>query len=139
MTSNIGIKDQENNNIGFGHTDLDKINKAVKAFFSPEFRNRLDEIIKFDYLQQNQLEGIVNKFIQNINEILTEQNIKIILDQTAVDYFISKGYSKNMGARPMKRIIDKEVKEKLVEILLNNYTNCNVTFEYKNDQLLYNV
>ena len=44
-----------------------------------------------------------------------------------------------MGARPMKRIIDKEVKEKLVEILLNNYTNCNVTFEYKNDQLLYNV
>ena len=139
MTSNIGIKDQENNNIGFGHTDLDKINKAVKAFFSPEFRNRLDEIIKFDYLQQNQLEGIVNKFIQNINEILKEQNIKIILDQTVVDYFISKGYSKNMGARPMKRIIDKEVKEKLVEILLNNYTNCNVTFEYKNDQLLYNV
>ena len=55
MTSNLGIKEQENCNIGFGHNEPDKINKAVKNFFSPEFRNRLDEIIQFGYLQKEQL------------------------------------------------------------------------------------
>ena len=139
MTSNLGIREQENSNIGFGHNEPDKINKAVKNFFSPEFRNRLDEIIQFGYLQKEQLTGIVNKFITGINQIIQEKEITVILDPTAVDYFINKGYNKNMGARPMKRVIDKEIKEKLIEVMTQNYNKCNIHFYCQNDQLLYRV
>lgn len=139
MTSNLGIKEQENNTIGFGTLEPNKIIKEVNKFFSPEFRNRLDEILHFDYLNKDQLVRIIDKFIGNINKLLEEKKLTVMLDPTAVDYFISNGYNKNMGARPMKRIIDKLIKENLIKIIGEGYKNCTIHFYCKAEKLHYKI
>ena len=119
MTSNLGAADNENNTIGFG--DLEKEgedDKAIKRFFAPEFRNRLDATIKFNKLSKDVVSNVVTKFINELNEQLKDKNILITINSEAVSWLADKGYSKKMGARPLGRVIDNKIKSPLSKRVL---------------------
>lgn len=114
MTSNLGASDNERNTIGFG--DLENSgedDKAVKKFFSPEFRNRLDAVIKFNKLKKTVVKSIVDKFILELNDQLKDKQVQINLDKTAIDWLSEHGYDSKMGARPLSRLIDNKIKSPL--------------------------
>jgi ATP-dependent Clp protease ATP-binding subunit ClpA len=119
MTSNLGARDNESNTIGFG--DLGKEgedDKAVKKFFAPEFRNRLDAIVKFTSLSHTTVCQIVEKFISELNAQVKEKSIEIVATTEAVDWMATKGYDKKMGARPLARLIDNKIKSPLSRRIL---------------------
>lgn len=119
MTSNLGAADNENNTIGFGELETDgEDDKAVKKFFAPEFRNRLDGVIKFTALSTSTVCQIVEKFINELNLQLKDKLIEIIVPQETVRWLAKKGYSKKMGARPLARIIDNKIKSPLSRRIL---------------------
>ena len=114
MTSNLGAADNERNTIGFGDLEREgEDDKAIKKFFAPEFRNRLDAVIKFTSLSHKTVCQIVNKFITELNSQLKDKNIQISLTDKAVDWMAKKGYDKKMGARPLARLIDNKIKSPL--------------------------
>ena len=114
MTSNLGAADNERNTIGFGGLERDgEDDKAIKKFFAPEFRNRLDAVIKFRKLSDKVVEQIVKKFVGDLNTQLKDKGIEIILTDTATRWLAEKGYDSKMGARPLARLIDNEVKSPL--------------------------
>jgi ATP-dependent Clp protease ATP-binding subunit ClpA len=114
MTSNLGARDNENNTIGFGELEKDgEDDKALKKFFPPEFRNRLDGVIKFAKLSKGIVNQIVGKFIKELNDQLKDKNIEIILDKTATEWLAKNGYDSKMGARPLGRLIDNAIKSPL--------------------------
>jgi ATP-dependent Clp protease ATP-binding subunit ClpA len=114
MTSNLGARDNENNTIGFGELAKDgEDDKAVKKFFAPEFRNRLDAIIKFSSLSQETVIQIVKKFVGELNTQLKDKGIDIVLSNVAAKWLAEKGYDKKMGARPLARLIDNKIKSPL--------------------------
>jgi ATP-dependent Clp protease ATP-binding subunit ClpA len=114
MTSNLGARDNENNTIGFGDMAKDgEDDKAVKKFFAPEFRNRLDAVIKFNKLGQEVVVQIVGKFINELNSQLKDKGIEIVADKAAVKWLANKGYDSKMGARPLSRLIDEKLKSPL--------------------------
>jgi ATP-dependent Clp protease ATP-binding subunit ClpA len=114
MTSNLGARDNESNTIGFGDLGKDdEDDKAVKKFFAPEFRNRLDAVIKFTSLTHTTVCQIVNKFITELNSQLKDKNIEIVTTDEAIDWMAKKGYDKKMGARPLARLIDNKIKSPL--------------------------
>jgi len=119
MTSNLGAADNEKNTIGFSELDKDgEDDSAVKNFFAPEFRNRLDGIIKFGKLNKNVVKSIVGKFIDELNSQLKDKNILLKPNAETVDWLASKGYSKKMGARPLGRVIDNKIKTPLSKRVL---------------------
>jgi ATP-dependent Clp protease ATP-binding subunit ClpA len=114
LTSNLGARDNESNTIGFGELGKDdEDDKAVKKFFAPEFRNRLDAVIKFSKLGQDVVIQIVKKFIGDLNFQLKEKGIEIAADMESVRWLAAKGYDKKMGARPLARLIDNKIKSPL--------------------------
>ena len=114
MTSNLGARDNENNTIGFGELAKDgEDDKAVKKFFAPEFRNRLDAVIKFSSLDQDTVIQIVKKFVGELNTQLKDKGIEIVLNNSAAKWLAEKGYDKKMGARPLARLIDNKIKSPL--------------------------
>ena len=114
MTSNLGARDNENNTIGFGDLAKDgEDDKAVKKFFAPEFRNRLDAVIKFTKLSKDVVCQIVEKFVSELNSQLKDKNIEIKLSKSAVTWLADRGYDSKMGARPLARLIDTEIKSPL--------------------------
>jgi ATP-dependent Clp protease ATP-binding subunit ClpA len=142
MTSNLGARDSENNTIGFG--DLDKEgedDKAVKKFFAPEFRNRLDAVIKFGKLSLEVVVQIVKKFIEELNSQLKDKGIEIIAGANAVKWLAEKGYDKKMGARPLARLIDNKIKSPLSRRVLfgDLVDGGRVTVTIDNDDLAFEV
>jgi ATP-dependent Clp protease ATP-binding subunit ClpA len=120
MTSNLGAKDNEMNNIGFSQ-ELEKSgeeDKAMKNFFKPEFRNRLDGVCKFKHLSNEVVRKIVGKFKDEINDLLAEKGIKIEFMEKAVAQLAELGFSKKMGARPLSRVIEDKVKIPLSKKIL---------------------
>lgn len=114
MTSNLGASDNERNTIGFGDLEREgEDDKAIKKFFSPEFRNRLDGVIKFNKLDSGVVEQIVKKFVNELNSQLKDKGIEISLDSSAAKWLAEKGYDKKMGARPLARLIDNKLKTPL--------------------------
>ena len=114
MTSNLGARDSENNTIGFGDLDREgEDDKAVKKFFAPEFRNRLDATIKFTGLSNDIVKQIVKKFIGDLNDQLKDKNIQLSPNAETVNWLANKGYDKKMGARPLGRLIDNKIKSPL--------------------------
>jgi len=114
MTSNLGAADNERNTIGFGELERDgEDDKAIKKFFSPEFRNRLDAVIKFASLGTKIVYQIVKKFVGELNTQLKDKNIQIQLSDEATAWLADKGYNKKMGARPLARLIDNKIKSPL--------------------------
>jgi ATP-dependent Clp protease ATP-binding subunit ClpA len=114
MTSNLGAADNEKNTIGFGDLETTgEDDKAVKKFFPPEFRNRLDAVVKFSGLSSKTVEEIVRKFIKELNDQLKDKNIEIVPDAESVKWMAKKGYDRKMGARPLSRLIDNNIKNPL--------------------------
>jgi ATP-dependent Clp protease ATP-binding subunit ClpA len=114
LTSNLGARDNESNTIGFGGLDKDgEDDKAVKKFFAPEFRNRLDAVIKFTSLSSEIVEQIVKKFIDELNSQLKDKNIVIAANNETVKWLAKRGYDRKMGARPLARLIDTKIKSPL--------------------------
>ena len=114
MTSNLGAADNEKNSIGFGDLEKDgEDDKAVKKFFSPEFRNRLDAVIKFSKLKKATVRSIVDKFVKELNQQLKDKRVEIILDTQSIDWLADHGYDSKMGARPLARLIDNKIKSPL--------------------------
>jgi ATP-dependent Clp protease ATP-binding subunit ClpA len=137
MTSNLGAADAEKNAIGFGKMDKDYDNKdAVNRFFAPEFRNRLDGIIQFGKLDQDTMIKIVKKFIDELNSLIKDKNIHVKPDQSALEYLVKKGFNPKMGARPLQRVIDEEIKKPLSrEILFGKLSNGGVVnLTHKDDK-----
>ena len=119
LTSNLGAADSERNNIGFGsliRTGED--DKAVKEFFRPEFRNRLDAVIKFNKLSRETIKKVAVKFIAEMQTQLIDRGIMIEIDDTAWEYLIKNGYDTAMGARPMARLIHEKIKVPLSKKIL---------------------
>ena len=119
LTTNLGAKDSEKNTIGFGSDD-DHVyeDTALKKFFAPEFRNRLDGIITFAKLSKEVMMKIVGKFLVELKDMVKEKNINITISNEALDYLVDKGFDPKMGARPLQRVIDKEIKRPLSRQIL---------------------
>jgi ATP-dependent Clp protease ATP-binding subunit ClpA len=125
MTSNLGAREMEKNGIGFGDTDRSsEQDNAVTDFFAPEFRNRLDGIIKFDKLERSTMMLIVDKFIKEVNDMLADKGILIELTDTVKEFLVKKGFNKKMGARPLQRVIDDQIKKPMSkEVLFGKLVN----------------
>jgi ATP-dependent Clp protease ATP-binding subunit ClpA len=120
MTSNAGSREMSSAKIGFGESQGMKGNplQAVKNIFSPEFRNRLDDVVVFGHLGPEIIEKIVRKFILELEDQLKDKKISIELDTLALNYLAKHGYNPEFGARPMSRLIQEELKNLLVEEIL---------------------
>ncbi len=116
MTSNLGTKEAPT--MGFTKNEHSQTDHAVKEFFSPEFRNRLDEIIHFSSLSEDVMMNVVEKFLRELNEQLVDKKVRIEATLNAKKYLASEGYSKEMGARVMKRVIQEHIKTPLSEEVL---------------------
>ena len=118
LTTNAGAQDAEKNAIGFGSQQKDYSDKELNKFFTPEFRNRLDGIITFNKLNKDNMVRVVAKFIDELREQVKEKGIKVKIDKDATNWLIEKGFDSKMGARPLQRVIDKEIKRDLAKMML---------------------
>lgn len=118
ITTNAGASDSEKNRIGFGEQDITYSDEALKKFFAPEFRNRLDAVVTFGKLTKETMVKIVGKFIDELKEQVKEKGVRIKLDSESIDYLIEKGFDAKMGARPLQRMIDKDIKRPLARMML---------------------
>lgn len=125
MTSNLGAADAEKLKIGFGDQDnLSVVDSEIKKFFSPEFRNRLDGIVKFKKLTMSGMNLIVNAEVEKIEAMLTPKNITVNVTQDARNWLATNGYDPKMGARPFERLFEQKVKKPLSkEILFGKLKN----------------
>jgi len=125
MSANLGSADAEKLKIGFGDQDnSDVVDKEIKKFFSPEFRNRLDAIIKFNKLTMVEMNLIVNAEVEKTEVLLEPKNITLNVTQQARDWFVKNGYDPMMGARPFERLFETKVKMPLSrEILFGKLIN----------------
>ena len=118
LTTNLGAQEAEKNQIGFGAQEKDYDDKDLKKFFTPEFRNRLDAIVTFNKLNKETMVKIVGKFVDELKDQVKEKSIRIKIDNTAIEWLIEKGFDAKMGARPLQRVIDKEIKRPLARLML---------------------
>jgi ATP-dependent Clp protease ATP-binding subunit ClpA len=127
MTSNLGAKDNENNNIGFGQSlaKSGEEDKAMKDYFKPELRNRIDTICKFNKLDTLSVKKVVVKFLDELKLSLESKNITIAFSERVIDFLAEKGYDDKMGARPISRKIDEVIRVPLAKkILFDAVNNC---------------
>ena len=130
LTSNLGSSDSERNNIGFGSQEkTGEDDKALKEFFKPEFRNRLDLVCKFNKLDMLAIKKIVVKFAEQLKDtLLDKHNITLNLSEPVVEYLAEQGYDKKMGARPLARKIDELIRVPLSKkILFERIKNSLIT------------
>jgi ATP-dependent Clp protease ATP-binding subunit ClpA len=116
MTSNIGANAR--NVMGFNKDESISKNEELKSFFSPEFRNRLDAIVNFNSLDMGTIEGIVSKFINELNSELKKKKITVNISKSAIKFIAKSEYSVEMGARPLKRYIQNNITNKLSDEIL---------------------
>ena len=142
MTSNAGTREMSTQSIGFGDKQddtQDKGKKAVEKFFSPEFRNRLDEIIHFNALTEDIMKKVVDKFMKELKEQLAVKKTSIRLSGKARTWLAQKGHDPRFGARPLGRVIQTEIKDILSdEILFGRLVKGGEVFvDLKNDKLTF--
>ena len=144
MTSNAGSREMSAANIGFGQTHKDaqsKGKKAIEKLFSPEFRNRLDETMTFNALDLEIMELIVDKFIAELNQQLAIKKVALTISPAVRTWLAKKGHDPTYGARPLARVIQNEIKDKLSDAILFgelqngglvslDMTGDQLTFEY---------
>ena len=143
MTSNAG-SNLNNNSIGFGNSTINKnkILDSLKETFRPEFLNRVDEIVTFEALTQNQLLQIVDLMLKDTINALSDKDISLEITNNAKNYILEKGTDIKFGARPLRRAIQRYVEDELSEMILRkqlldgqtvliDYINENLNFEVK--------
>ncbi len=118
MTSNAGSRELGAEAIGFGGGMKGDGSKEVERLFSPEFRNRLDEVVRFDALDPAVMVRVVDKFIREVESQLAERKVILTLTDPARDWLAKKGYDPVFGARPLGRVIQTELQDRLAEDLL---------------------
>ena len=143
MTSNAGSREMSAANIGFGQTHKgaqSKGKKAIEKLFSPEFRNRLDEIITFNALNLDIMEMIVDKFIAELNQQLAIKRVALTISPAVRTWLAEKGHDPAYGARPLGRVVQSEIKDKLAdEILFGALQHGgHVSLDMADDQLTFN-
>jgi ATP-dependent Clp protease ATP-binding subunit ClpA len=144
MTSNAGTREMGNQTIGFGDKTKDtkaKGQKAIERFFSPEFRNRLDGTILFHALTVEIMEQIVDKFIIELNDQMAGKKIYINISDAVRNWLAREGYDPNYGARPLARVIQKKIKDRLAdEILFGKLVKGGVVFvDRQNEELTFKM
>jgi len=118
LTTNAGANEAEKNAIGFGAQEKDYSDRELKKFFTPEFRNRLDAVITFNKLAKETIVKVIDKFMDELREQVKEKGIRIKIDKDATTWLIDNGYDSKMGARPLQRVIDKEIKRPMAKMML---------------------
>ncbi len=119
MTTNAGAAELARAPVGFEREmRVDEDKEAITKMFTPEFRNRLDAIVPFKALKQETVSKVVDKFMAQLEAQLTEKNVTIVLSDKARDYLAKEGYDPAMGARPLGRVIQEQIKKPLAEELL---------------------
>jgi ATP-dependent Clp protease ATP-binding subunit ClpA len=118
MTSNAGAREMTTQSIGFAGGRVGDGHAAIEKLFSPEFRNRLDEIVFFQHLQPEVMGRVVDKFVHELEEQLRERKITLELSASARALLAEKGYNPDFGARPLARVIQRELKDPLTEEVL---------------------
>ena len=146
MTSNIGSRQLKEfgNGIGFNTNALNKeysnsvIQKALSKAFSPEFLNRIDDIITFESLDKDAILQIINIELNKFTKRTEELGYALTITDDAKNYIASQGYDIQYGARPLKRAIQRYVEDKLAELIINETitTGDNIVIDYNNDELL---
>ncbi|MAM70534.1 MAG: ATP-dependent Clp protease ATP-binding subunit ClpA [Gammaproteobacteria bacterium] len=142
MTTNAGAQEMSRNSIGFTMQDHSTDGMEIlKRMFTPEFRNRLDAIIPFEPLDVEVIKTVVDKFLMELQVQLDEKQVSLHVDDEAIDWFVEHGYDKKMGARPMLRLIQGEIKKPLAEdILFGKLVNGgDVHVSVKDDKILLEV
>ena len=138
MTSNLGAADNERNNIGFGQS-LERSgqeDRAMKDFFKPELRNRIDQVCKFRKLDTLAIKKIVLKFVDELQTSLAVKGIRLSLSEPVIDLLAEKGYDNKMGARPLGRKIDELIRVPLSKrILFEGLENCSMQAVLDNDEI----
>ena len=141
MTSNLGARDSEANNIGFGNFEkTGEDDKAVKEFFKPELRNRIDQIVKFTKLDTLAIKKVVVKFVDELKTSLLTKGIHLNLSESVVDMLADRGYDSKMGARPLARKIDELIRVPLSKkILFDRLAECDITADLADDKVVFDV
>ena len=140
MTTNAGADLLEKKSIGFNSqsNETDAI-KTLKKLFSPEFRNRLDEIIQFNYLPKKVILSIVDKFLVKLQAQLDQRGIELIYSNKVINWIADEGYDKVMGARPMERFITENIKKPLVDSILfsNDKKGRQIKVDFKDGKAVF--
>ena len=119
MTTNAGAESLSKRSIGFSEQDQTTDGmEAIKRYFTPEFRNRLDAIVQFGALDEDVIEQVVHKFIAELQAQLDDRKVSIELDDSAMRWLAKRGYDRAMGARPMARLIQDSIKRPLADAIL---------------------
>jgi ATP-dependent Clp protease ATP-binding subunit ClpA len=147
MTSNVGANRIGEKTIGFdekstrGKTNIDAITQEYDKMFSPEFRNRVDTLVIFNDLTDEDLKRIVGREVEDFKVQLKDKNIDIELDEGSIDWLVKNGYDEKMGARPLVRLFEKEIKDKLVDTVLfgDLKSGGKASFYVDNDILSFNT
>ena len=140
MTSNVGATEIVRDKIGFENDNSIQDNeKAIKNFFSPEFRNRLDAIVNFKMLNKAHLLKIVDKFLMELETVLFEKELSLSVTRQAKLILLDKGFDPINGARPMAKLIQDKIKVPLADLLLKSSKNMKqvqIDFCKKTDEFL---
>ena len=135
MTSNLGAEDMQANTLGFMDNTTHDGEADINSFFSPEFRNRLDAVLRFKSLSKDVMNNIIDKFVSQLNQQIEDKHITITLDDTAKQQLIEDGFDAKMGARPLQRVINTKIKLPLSKkILFEGITMTTLTVSYDKDQ-----
>jgi ATP-dependent Clp protease ATP-binding subunit ClpA len=142
MTSNLGARDNDNNAIGFS-TDLEQSgqeDRAMRDFFRPEFRNRIDQVVKFQKLDSLAIKKVVIKFMDQLKAKLATKQIRITLTEAVIEYLAETGYDRKMGARPLGRKIDELIRVPLSKkILFENLADCEIKLDMRKYGIRFDV
>jgi len=143
MTSNAGAKEMEAGSIGLaaklanGEINSTKRDQAIKGYFTPEFRNRLDAVISFNKLDNSNIQQVVSKFLMELDNQLVEKKVELDVSENARSWLAQNGYDNKLGARPISRLINEKIKKPLAhEILFGKLEKGGkVIVDVKNDEL----
>jgi ATP-dependent Clp protease ATP-binding subunit ClpA len=143
MTSNVGSTGNTTS-IGFGTTTdkiRDKVMSSLKETFRPEFLNRVDEIVVFDALSNDELTKIIDLMLADTQKVLNDRNIKMYVSKEAKNYILEKGTDIKYGARPLRRAVQKYIEDELSEMILRSeLKNGNKVYvDLNKDSLKYDV
>ena len=141
LTTNAGAQESEKNRIGFGTQEREYEDKELKKFFAPEFRNRLDAVVTFSKLTNETMIKVVGKFMLEVKNQVKEKGIRIKVTDDAIDTLIKQGFDKKMGARPLQRVIDKEIKRPMAKLMLfgDLKGGGSLTIDSKDDKIVLTV